>query len=62
MTAWLDALLPPLDRTLGAYALLAVLSAGVLLKLRERARERAAAPEHDPHAAPYGDVTERPHG
>jgi hypothetical protein len=59
MTAWLDALMPPLDPALGACLILALLAAVGPLKLYERARARADAGP-DPHAAPYGDVTERP--
>jgi hypothetical protein len=59
MTTWLDSLIPPLDPATGFWLLLALFVVAVLSAPRQRP---SAPPEHDPHAAPYGDVTERPHG
>jgi hypothetical protein len=58
MTAWLDALLPPLDRALGFYLLLAALAGLAVGKVFDRARREPPPP--DPHAAAYGDVTRLP--
>lgn len=58
MIAAIDALIPPLDRHLGFFLLLAVGAGLVLGWLFDRARREAAPAEPDPHAAPYGDVPE----
>lgn len=59
MIAWLDTRIPPLDHALGFYPLLGVLAAFGLVRLYERARERADA-RPDPYAEPHGDVTRPP--
>jgi hypothetical protein len=53
MIAWLDTLIPPLDRTVGAWLLLALIAGWLLASLRNR---KPVPPEPDPMAGPHGDV------
>jgi hypothetical protein len=61
MIAALDALIPPLDRAVGFYLLIALAAGYLLARLYDRAR-RAPETEPDPHAVAFGDVPEPPHG
>lgn len=53
MTAWLDALLPPLDPTLGFWLIVAAVTGWLVSALRNRPPAPAA---DDPMARPHGDV------
>lgn len=61
MIAWLDTALPPLDRTVGFWLLVAVAIECLVVWLYRRGCERADnAPALDRYADAHGDVTRRP--
>lgn len=59
MIAWLDALIPPLDPTLGFWLLLAIAIECVAVWVYRRGHQRADRPP-DPDADVHGDVTHPP--
>ncbi len=59
MIAWLDALIPPLDSTLGFWLLLAIAIECVAVWIYLRARQHVDRPP-DPDADVHGDVTRMP--
>ncbi|RYE79315.1 MAG: hypothetical protein EOP19_20335 [Hyphomicrobiales bacterium] len=59
MTAWLDALLPPLDPAVGFWLLVCIAIECAAVWLYRRARQRADGPP-DLYGEAHGDVTRRP--
>ncbi|SEM69900.1 hypothetical protein SAMN04515666_11954 [Bosea lupini] len=59
MIAWLDALLPPLDPTIGFWLLVAIAVEAFVVWAYRRARQRADALP-DLYGEAHGDVTRRP--